>query len=118
MTRDTDFVISKSELSHAGSFCLLCSLAGDENLKSECSCLNILTNGEILSAVLEKECKILNCMIENTVKSVLETTCIKRLPASRDHCSDTTLLKSTSKNLHLKTTCCMRPLSLLPLSGL
>ena len=31
-----------------------------------------------------------------TVKPVLETTCIKRPPALRDHCSDTTtLFKST-----------------------
>ena len=28
----------------------------------------------------------------NTVKPVLETTCIKRPPALRDHCSDTTTL--------------------------
>ena len=56
---------------------------------------------------------------ESTVKPVLETTCIRRPPALRDQCSDTTsLLKSTYKNLHLKTTCCKRPLSLLPLSGL
>ena len=40
-----------------------------------------------------------------TVKPLLETTCIKRLPALRDHCSDTTtLLKSIQLNLHLKTT--------------
>ena len=32
----------------------------------------------------------------STVKPVLETTCIKRTPALRDHCSDTaTLLEST-----------------------
>ena len=31
-----------------------------------------------------------------TVKPVLKTTCIKRPPALRDHCSDTTtLLEST-----------------------
>ena len=54
-------------------------------------------------------------MFSNTIKPVLETICIKRLPALRDHCSDTaTLLKSTQQNLHLKTTCCKRPLSLLP----
>ena len=36
-------------------------------------------------------------MSSNTVKPVLETTCIKRTPALRDHCSDTaTVLKSTS----------------------
>ena len=33
---------------------------------------------------------------KNTVKPVLETCCIKRPPALRDYCSDTTgLLKST-----------------------
>ena len=60
----------------------------------------------------------LSC-VRNTVKPVFETTCIKRPSALRDYCSDTTnLLKSTLKNLHLRTTCCKRPLSLLPLSGL
>ena len=35
-------------------------------------------------------------MLLNTVKPVLETTCIKRLTALRDHYTDTTaLLKST-----------------------
>ena len=35
-------------------------------------------------------------LMTNTVKPVLETTCIKRPPALRDHLSDTaTLLKST-----------------------
>ena len=34
--------------------------------------------------------------IYNAAKSLSETTCIKRPPALRDHCSDTTaLLKST-----------------------
>ena len=34
-------------------------------------------------------------LICNTVKPVLETSCIKQYPALRDHCSDTTfLLKS------------------------
>ena len=37
-----------------------------------------------------------NSSIAGTVKPVLETTCIKRPSALRDHCSDTaTLLKST-----------------------
>ena len=55
----------------------------------------------------------------STVKPVLETTCIKRPPALKDQWSYTaTLLKSTYLNLHLKITCCKRPLSLLPLSGL
>ena len=31
-------------------------------------------------------------LFPNTVKPVLETTCIKRPPALRDHCSDTTTL--------------------------
>ena len=50
---------------------------------------------------------------------MLETICIKRPPALGDHSSDTaTLLNSTKQNLHLKTTCCKRPLLLLPLAGL
>ena len=57
--------------------------------------------------------------INNTVKVLLKTTYIKQSTALRDHCSDTTpLLKSTSQNMHLKTTCCKRPLSLLPFGGL
>ena len=56
---------------------------------------------------------------KGTVKPVLETICIKRPPTLRDHCSVTTTpLKSTKLNLHLKTTCCKRPLLLLPLGGL
>ena len=34
--------------------------------------------------------------VDSTFKLVLETTCIKRIPALRDHCFDrTTVLKST-----------------------
>ena len=41
----------------------------------------------------KKMCNLLFCC---TVKPVLETTCIKRPPALRDHCSDIkALLKST-----------------------
>ena len=49
------------------------------------------------SKVMKKMLKIINvCPTAlNTVKPVLETTCIKRPPALRDHCSDTTTVKST-----------------------
>ena len=45
-----------------------------------------------------QECLTLQICIRTgcKVKPVLETTCIKRPPALRDHCSDTTtILKST-----------------------
>ena len=35
---------------------------------------------------------VLFCKVYYTGKPVLETTCIKRSPALRDHCSDTTHL--------------------------
>ena len=48
--------------------------------------------------------------ISITVKPVLVTTCIKRPPALRDQCSDTTtLLKSITVKHVLVTTCIKRP---------
>ena len=41
----------------------------------------------------------------NTVKLVLETTCIKGPPALRDHCSDTSTLLKNQPN----RTCIQRP---------